>query len=92
MKDSVVSLDFDKTIRRWDWDVENGEYVNTNGGNGDMTCDSAQVGPDNLFVLEEDGDGRVTLRGNNGRYVSSNNGVEAMTCDRFDVDAWERFS
>ena len=50
------------------------------------------VGPDNLFVLEEAGDGRVTLRGNNGRYVSSNNGVEAMTCDRFDVDAWERFS
>ena len=69
-----------------------GEYVNTNGGIGDMTCDSAEVGPDNLFVLEEAGDGRVALRGNNGRYVSSNNGVEAMTCDRTEVDAWERFS
>ena len=57
-----------------------------------MSCDSAQVGPDNIFVLEEAGYGRVALRGNNGRYVSSNNGVEAMTCDHTEVDACERFS
>ena len=68
-----------------------GEYVSTNGGTEGMTCDSAQVGPDNLFVLEEAGDGRVALRGTNGRFVSSNNGVEAMTCDSTEANAWERF-
>jgi len=69
-----------------------GEYVSTNRGNESMTCDSAQVGPENLFVLEEAGDGRVALRGTNGRYVSSNNGVEAMTCDSTEANASERFS
>lgn len=69
-----------------------GEYVSSNDGLGPMTCDSPSVGPNNRFVLEDAGDGRIALRGNNNLYVTSNNGRQPMACNQSEVDAWEQFS
>jgi len=60
--------------------------------NPNQMSTATSVGSTEKFVIEDQGDGTVALRGTNGLFVSSENGTKEMTCTRANVGAWEKFT
>ncbi len=68
----------------------NNQYVSSKNGVGAMWCNATIVGGWNQFLVQDAGNGKITLS-NQGMYVSSENGVQAMTCNRPAPQGWEQF-
>jgi len=69
----------------------NGSFVCSADGNSGMMCNQKEVGIFELFELDPQEGGIITLLGSNLKYVSSNNGKSPMRCDRSAAKEWERF-
>ncbi len=68
----------------------NNQYVSSKNGVGPMWCNATAVGGWNQFLVQDAGNGKITLS-NQGKYVSSENGEQAMTCTRDIPQEWEQF-
>lgn len=69
----------------------NDHYVSCENGMAPMTCNRENPGEWELFFIQDNGDGTVSIKGSNGGYVSRNEG-HFMACDRSAVNGWERFN
>uniref|UniRef100_A0AC35FE03 Uncharacterized protein n=1 Tax=Panagrolaimus sp. PS1159 TaxID=55785 RepID=A0AC35FE03_9BILA len=68
----------------------NGKYISGENGEHYMKCDRDVPLGWEKFIIEDVGNGKISLKSMN-KYVSSENGDDAMTCNRKNADSWEFF-
>ncbi|WNJ20430.1 T9SS type A sorting domain-containing protein [Pontibacter sp. G13] len=65
----------------------NGNYVSSENGTTEMTCNTATIGAWEKFTLEDQGDGSFALLANNGQYLREN-----MLCTSATVSSWQKWT
>ncbi|WNJ20429.1 T9SS type A sorting domain-containing protein [Pontibacter sp. G13] len=65
----------------------NGNYVSSENGTQEMTCNTATIGAWEKFTLEDQGDGSFALLANNNQYLREN-----MLCTSPSVSNWQKWT